>query len=284
MRFRWYSPEIKRFINQDAHFGDVTIPGTLNRFAYAGNNPISRVDPTGECWVCLGAAIGAIVGVASQAVGDFLDDGKLNDPWEEYAGAAIGGAVTGAIITACPTCGALAGAAGAAAKYISTQGLQGKPVDPVDLALNTTIGAIVGAGPGKGFTRPANFRFATNGIGELVKRQASHQLKHAAIAALKGGVVNVVKKQFGLNALVKREGASLIGDVSTHLTNLFAAPIHTNVEVVARPVIVESSRQNVNRRRKGVYGEYIHYQVWLDAMLLAGRPLPNNPNNVLTSF
>jgi RHS repeat-associated protein len=284
MRFRWYSPQIKRFINQDAHFGDVTVPGTLNRFAYAGNNPISRVDPQGECWVCLGAAIGAAVGVASQAVGDFLDDGKLNDPWEEYAGAAIGGAVTGAIITACPTCGALAGATGAAAKYLATQGLQGKPVDPVDLALNTAIGGIVGAGPGKGFTRPSNFRFATNGIGELVKRQGAHQLKHAAVSALKGGVVNVLKKKFGVNETIKREGAGLLGDVSMHLANLFSSPIHTAVEVTGRPLIAESSRQEINRQRKGVYGEYIHYQIWLDALLLAGRPVPNNPNHVLTSF
>jgi len=287
MRFRWYSPEIKRFVNQDAHFGGVVAPRTLNRFAYVGNNPITGVDPEGEFgWVAAGAAVGAAVGVATKAVADFADDGKINDPWQEYAGAAIGGAVQGAIITACPTCGALSGGAGAAAEYLSTQGLKGEKVDPVDLAIATAFGALSSAGGGgsKGLTRPSNYRFATNSVSTLVKRQASHQLRQAAFSVFKNSLLKTLDKRFGLSATLKREAFVGFQFVTAQVNNLLAGPVRTGVEVISRPLILESSRQEVNRGRKGIYGEYIHYQVWLDGMRLAGRPLPNNPNHILTSF
>jgi RHS repeat-associated protein len=286
MRFRWYSPQIKRFVNQDAHFGDITAPRTLNRFAYVGNNPITGIDPEGEfCWPCIGAAVGATVNVVTKAVADYADDGKINDPWQEYVGAAIGGAIEGAIVSACPTCGALAGGAGAAAEYLSTQGLKGEKVDPADLALTTALGAVSGlGGPGGGLTRLSNFRFATNGITTLVKRQAAHQLRQAAVTVLKTGLVSGLDKRFGVSATLKREGLARLQDVSRQVNNLLAGPIPTRVDVIGRPLIVESSRQEVNRSRKAVYGEYIHYQIWLDGLLLAGRPVPNNPNYVLTSF
>ena len=47
MRARYYSPEMKRFINADIVAGSITNAVTLNRFAYANGNPISFVDPFG---------------------------------------------------------------------------------------------------------------------------------------------------------------------------------------------------------------------------------------------
>jgi RHS repeat-associated protein len=298
MRFRWYSPEIKRFINQDAHFGDITLPGTLNRFAYAGNSPLMRADPSGECWVCAGALTGAAVAVVAKGVGDFIDDGKLNDPWQEYAGAAIGGAVTGAIITACPTCGAFAGGAGAAADYLSAQALKGEKVDPVDLAFNTAIGAFAGAAfgaGGKGVTRPTNYRFATNGVATLVQRQVYHQLVQAGSTILTTVVLKELKERYGVSDRAERcvssrlaecesEARGLVSQIRTDLSNLFGGPVSTGVVLTNRLLIYESSRQRVNRGKKGVYGEYIHYQRWLDGLMMAGRPVPDNPNHVLTSF
>ena len=47
MRARYYSPEMKRFINADIVAGAISNAITLNRFAYANGNPVSFVDPFG---------------------------------------------------------------------------------------------------------------------------------------------------------------------------------------------------------------------------------------------
>jgi RHS repeat-associated protein len=285
MRFRWYSPQIKRFISQDAHFGDITMPGTLNRFAYAGNNPVSRIDPGGECWVCLGALIGAAVNVVVKAAGDLADDGKINDPWQEYAGAAIGGAISGAVLAACPGCGAAAGALGSAGEYLATQGFKGDKVDPFDLLVTTATGALSGGRSrgAAGLTRPRNYRFATYGLAPLVQRQGVHTLRQAGMAAVQEGIQGL-DERFHLSAALKREGTAFLNDVSSGLSRFFGSPVQTAVVVTGRPLVLGSSRKEVNRRNKGIYGEYIHYQIWLDAMQRAGRTVPNNPNHVLTSF
>ena len=47
MRARYYSPDMRRFINADIIPGEISNAITLNRFAYANGNPISFVDPFG---------------------------------------------------------------------------------------------------------------------------------------------------------------------------------------------------------------------------------------------
>ncbi len=47
MRARFYSPEIKRFINQDILLGGIGDGQTLNRYAYVTGKPIIFVDPFG---------------------------------------------------------------------------------------------------------------------------------------------------------------------------------------------------------------------------------------------
>ena len=47
MRARYYSPDMKRFINADIVAGAISNAITLNRFAYANGNPVSFVDPFG---------------------------------------------------------------------------------------------------------------------------------------------------------------------------------------------------------------------------------------------
>lgn len=45
MRARYYSPDLKRFINRDIATGDINDSQTLNRYAYVTGNPISYIDP-----------------------------------------------------------------------------------------------------------------------------------------------------------------------------------------------------------------------------------------------
>ena len=47
MRARYYSPDLKRFVNADIIAGVITDPVTLNRYAYANGNPVSNIDPFG---------------------------------------------------------------------------------------------------------------------------------------------------------------------------------------------------------------------------------------------
>lgn len=47
MRARYYSPELKRFINADILVGSIGEGDSVNRYAYVNGNPVSFVDPFG---------------------------------------------------------------------------------------------------------------------------------------------------------------------------------------------------------------------------------------------
>src|SRR5439155_24213508 len=51
MRARFYDPRLGRFISRDPWPATLPGPATLNRYAYALNDPISLLDPSGLfCW------------------------------------------------------------------------------------------------------------------------------------------------------------------------------------------------------------------------------------------
>ena len=56
--FRDYDPETGRYVESDP----IGLNGGLNTFGYVGGNPVSYVDPTGECGL-VGGAIGGTVGL-----------------------------------------------------------------------------------------------------------------------------------------------------------------------------------------------------------------------------
>ena len=47
MRSRYYSPELRRFVNADVLHGNISNSSSLNRYAYVNGNPVSFVDPFG---------------------------------------------------------------------------------------------------------------------------------------------------------------------------------------------------------------------------------------------
>ncbi len=49
MRARYYSPDLRRFVNADIVRGAISDSTSLNRYAYVNGNPVSNIDPLGLC-------------------------------------------------------------------------------------------------------------------------------------------------------------------------------------------------------------------------------------------
>ncbi len=45
---RWYDPTVGRFLQQDPWLGSLSVPLTLNAYAYCVNDPMNAVDPSGR--------------------------------------------------------------------------------------------------------------------------------------------------------------------------------------------------------------------------------------------
>jgi RHS repeat-associated protein len=116
-RARYYSPQLQKFISEDPFgFG----AGDTNLYTYTRNSPTNFTDAYGKCPVCIGAGVGALAGIAGQAISDALS-GQLSSG-STYLGAAAGGAVAGVVLTSTGNL-YLAGAAGGAAGNLVKQGI-----------------------------------------------------------------------------------------------------------------------------------------------------------------
>jgi RHS repeat-associated protein len=94
--FRYYDPLSGRFVRAD-NVQDNS--GGIDPYAYVGDNPEIRNDPSGHCWplcpMILGAVIGAAISVATTVVSNAVQ-GKPTS-LGEIAQSAVVGAVSGAV-------------------------------------------------------------------------------------------------------------------------------------------------------------------------------------------
>lgn len=98
---RQYRSYTATFDAMDRFGGDITMPATLNAYVYCVQDPYTYTDKSAY-WFglddAIAAGIGAIGGVAGQLVGDVIDGvttGNWDFKWQEYTGAAVGGAAGG---------------------------------------------------------------------------------------------------------------------------------------------------------------------------------------------
>ncbi|GAW86333.1 hypothetical protein bplSymb_SCF02404P010 [Bathymodiolus platifrons methanotrophic gill symbiont] len=69
LRARYYDPEIGRFISRDPFSGYMSVPESQNMYAYAHNNPLKFVDPSGECVETLWDAANVIYDIGKISYG-----------------------------------------------------------------------------------------------------------------------------------------------------------------------------------------------------------------------
>ncbi len=142
---RYYDPGTGRYTTSDP----LGLAGGLNAYLYANASPTLFNDPYG-LWAGVDDAVaiigGALVGLAVQGAIDLVN-GEFSG-WEQYAGAAVGGAVAGEVFlyTGNPW---LAGGAGGLAGNLTTQGLRnltGKQdgFDVCSMLMETAFGAVGG--------------------------------------------------------------------------------------------------------------------------------------------
>ncbi|NLY74262.1 MAG: hypothetical protein GX075_03060, partial [Firmicutes bacterium] len=133
---RWYDPDLGRFISEDP----ARDPNNPNLYSYCGNNPLSRIDPTGQFWwfallggldayLCggdfmQGFVMGAVTGAIGAGVGNVLKGtalgsalGGVNSFGFNVASGAIAGGITGELFGEGFEKGAVYGAISAAISY-----------------------------------------------------------------------------------------------------------------------------------------------------------------------
>lgn len=337
MRHRWYSPEFKRFLTLDPQFGDIGNPATLNRYIYAGNNPINFIDPDGEFLrVLVGAAVGAVVNIAATLIVNAVTGEETS--WGDVLNAGLSGAIVGGGIALCgPPCAAggakvLAGIAALSAAAGAAGNVAGQGLDialgnqdkfsfaslGTQVVLDGAFGAIPFGKGGKGAARvlgrgarraarkgsrssttkilratvdvpsPSGGSIPIPGPDFAVKRTVAKNLGP-------GGVVPIAAVEVVEDTLAKK-AARFVGETAMAVGQGF---VQTGVDNALGIDPREDSddgsdtdanaarrrgRREITSGRTGRYGEFLHWSFYQAAHVLAGKPLPNNPNRPLAQF
>jgi len=122
-RARYYSPALQRFISEDP----IGLAGGINLYAYVGNDPVNRTDPSGLYWLedvsNFSAGFGDTISLGGTAyIRGFTPGRKVVDP---DSLAYLGGEVAGTALEMAMA--AASGGATAGAKGAAKAGLKAKP-------------------------------------------------------------------------------------------------------------------------------------------------------------
>ena len=173
---RYYAPEIARFINAD----DIDLLGansdfaSLSLFVYCGNNPVSRVDASGEVWftaMVVGGVVGAAISAVSSMMFQASQTGAIN--LKSVGVSFVAGFVSGAI-AASPlgTAGqVVAGGVMGGLSYVADCYVNNKAMKLDEAILSVGAGALSGLIGGAGADKDDVLSTAYYGTKRIIEKQ-----------------------------------------------------------------------------------------------------------------
>ena len=192
LRNRYYKPAWRRFINADNHDLPSQFRETLgnkNLYEYCNNNPLNKLDSTGNFGLLIGMAVGAIAGAivsgVVSAASQYVSEGKVD--WEivlvDMAFGAVGGAVSATGISLGASMAAIATLS--AATYITEQSVLEEEITGTGLFASTIGGAVSGLAGGRGAD--------AEGLGKIWKRAGRGILREQRRANTKYAAKQIAK-------------------------------------------------------------------------------------------
>ena len=216
---RYYSPELCRWISPDSiEYLDPESINGLNLYAYCGNDPVNKYDPSGHFAIIsflISVGIGAAISIAMEAIEDGKDGQFFNDKdfWD-YFGAGVGGAISG-------MAGNVAAAIllGGVASMVET-GISGEATtyNMMSSFLTGAIGGLIGFGIGEIAKYGASL--AEAGIGKVVAKFTSNNTVNRMFTKMgatttKIGMKSIRKIASGLAAAEKNYFAVTISSLAS---------------------------------------------------------------------
>ena len=266
MRARYYSPDMRRFINADIVPGKLDDAVTLNRYAYANANPVTFIDPLGlSVWSWAKNKINQaekwIDNAASDAENFFASDEIKN----------VVGTVTDAVVTAgAAITGIAVGATTFGLTLASTVFSSAKD--------GAAIGKMVGGGPGAVIGAAAGA-----GVG-LVKGIAAGAVAGAIAGVATFGAVNNTVNALYYNFI--SDGESDLNDSSYNIDNTGFKYLNRweRLDYTKKQLVednAEGEKELFDFNAWMYYSEYnFHMYAW---GLLKGQ-YAEEPQNLLESF
>jgi len=139
MRVRYYDPQTIRFLSRDPFGPNLIEPKSINPYAYAAQNPLSFIDPTGMYWVnAAGNPLGG--SVPAQSIAETYSNGTIVGwvdetngvvNWKVARGSSLDELGSTVLIRRNLLKGMFGREIGIKVGELTTTANQGKPLDPV---------------------------------------------------------------------------------------------------------------------------------------------------------